>query len=426
MPRARRPSISCVPGDGQPGIHRRLRRWVAGELPGLQAAIERQATDHKSDRYRKHFSTLGHLCLLLFHGLSGSASLRRSHAAFPHCAVLAAMSGLDVDPESDDAGVSYSQFAASNTSRTAQVVADLLPALIARVQRLEPTGPIPRELRVFDGTFLRLSLDRASWVTPSQQRVGVQVLYTPALELPEHLLISKRHINDYVAMDQAILQDPERLAALAGQTLAFDLGYTSHDRFRQLRQADVHFVTRRHPQSRVEVQASLPVQQHLPHTPHGRITVLADQRITLGSPNNRRARPLPNWRLIKAAVAPRRPMRPRKRRSSKQRRRRQHSTPLIYEILTDRWDLDAAEVVQFYLWRWTIETFFCWLKHSLHVIRLLGTSQNAVDLSVWLAILVHLLCRLAAAVVGLASCTVALLERLRDALRALAPADVPT
>jgi hypothetical protein len=421
---ARPSSIATAPGAGHCGVHRSLRRWLAGELPKLRAAILQSAAHYQADRYRKHFTTVQHVSMLLFHGLAGSASLRRTHASFAQCPPLVALSGVPLDPDDDWPGVSYPQFAASNTTRSALVLADLIPALLDRARHLTPRPALPPDLRVLDGTYLRLSLDLAGWVTTSQQRVGLQVTYAPAADLPEHLLISKTHINDYVAMDRAILEDGASLASLGGQTLAFDLGYYSHDRFRQLLEADVHIVTRLHPTASLVVEADLPLQAALPGLPAGQITVHSDQRITLGSPNNRRCHPLPQMRLVTAAVAPRRPVRRSQRRRSAKRHAR-YRKPVVYQIVTDRWDLDAAEIVQLYLWRWTIELFFRWLKRSLGLIHLLGYSQNAVDLSIWLAIIVHLLARLAASAVGFARCTVALMDALQWVLASGLPSLSP-
>ena len=421
---ARASSIARTPGTGHCGIHRSLRRWLADELPTLRHAIRASATHHQTDRYRKHFTTVGHVSMLLFHGLTASPSLRRSHASFAHCPPLVALSGMPLDPDGDWPGVSYPQFAASNTTRSAQVLANLIPSLLERVRHLALLPTVPPDLRVLDGTYLRLSLDLAGWVTTSQQRVGLQVSYVPAADLPEHLLISKTHINDYVAMDRAILEDEAYLASLTGHTLAFDLGYYSHDRFRQLLEAGVHLVTRLHPTASFVVVADLPIQSSLSGLPAGQIKVQRDQRITLGSPNNRRCHPLAQMRLVTAAVAPRRPAR-RSKRPRNAKRHARYRKPVVYQIVTDRLDLEACEVVQLYLWRWTIELFFRWLKRTLGLIHLLGYSQNAVDLSIWLAIIVHLLMRLAASAIGLVRSTFALLAALQWVLASHLPPPSP-
>src|SRR5947209_3678201 len=131
MARASTSSIgSCPP----PSLQRPLRRWLARELARMQPRIEATAVACRADRYRKHFDSLTHTCLLLFHGLSASASLRQSYAAFPACQSLAALCGW---PKQGPPPVSYPQLAASNSSRPPAFLAGLIPALAARVQQLD-------------------------------------------------------------------------------------------------------------------------------------------------------------------------------------------------------------------------------------------------------------------------------------------------
>jgi hypothetical protein len=259
-----------------------------------------------------------------------------------------------------------------------------------------------------DSTFLRLSLRLAGWLPalrrPECSGVRVQVWLHPRLDLPEVVDLTTVKINDRGSWDRSVLGDPARLAALVGQTLVVDLGYYRHTAFRDLLAAGVHVVTRRYPSTIVTVEADLPTQPPLPDLDGGRIAVVADQRVTLGTPATKTGVVLTGWRLVTADVAPR------------LRSGHRSPTPRRYEILTDRWDLSAAEVVQVYLWRWQIELFLRWLKHHLHLPRLLGYSENAVALSVWLAVLVHLLTLLAARALGLGRRSPLLLARLAAAL----------
>jgi hypothetical protein len=379
------------------------------------------AAQVQADRYRKHFTAYQHAWLLLFHGLSGSASLRQSYAAFTGYAGLRALSGLAVsaDPEDERLGVSFSQFADSHTTRPAGFLGGLLPGLCRRVRAHgpDPTQAIPLDLEVLDSTFLRLSLKLAPQLPPMRRpdRAGVRLhtRYVPALDLPAHVLVRDLRTNDATGLDQAILDDPAQLASLRGQTLIKDLGSYSHARFARLRAAGVHFVSRRHPQACVQVEADLPVQAPLPDLDGGRIAVTADQRITLGSAHNRAGAVLSGLRLVTATVTP----------TLKAARR--GAQPLVYQVLTDRWDLEAAEVIQCYLWRWLIETFFRWLKSVVRLHRWLGYSQNAVELTVWLALVVHLLTLLAVRALGRCRRSPAFLAALRTALTQLAAGGMP-
>jgi len=421
MARAPAASIAEVTPARQRVLNRRLRRWLAAELVALRPVVKRSATQCGAHRYRKHFTAFAHTCLLLFHGLAGLPSLRQSYPAFAGCPGLVRLSGLAADPAGAELDLSFSQLAASNTSRPAAFLAGLVPVLSERVRHLgvPPGVAVPAELVILDSTFLGLSLALAPWLppngtgSPAKSGVRVQVQYRPALDLPEHCLITDTRTNDCQGLDQAILDDPARLAALRAHTLVLDLGYYSHARFERLLAAGVHVVTRVHPQAALHVEANLPVAQPLPGLPVGRIRVQADQRVTVGSANNRAGAVLPGLRRVTAVVQP------------QPAAARRGAQPVTYQVLTDRWDLTAEQVVQLYLWRWQIELFLRWLKRHVRLPRLLGASRNAVELTVWLAIIVHLLTVLAAHALGWARRTPTLLAQLAWALAHLSPADLP-
>ena len=414
----------CRRADQSAALNRTLRRWLSDELGRLRRLVEQSAAHCQADRYRKHFSALDHSWLLVFHGLSGKPSLHQSYAAFAAAPSLLAASGLErITPAGDPAlGVSYSQFAASNTSRPAAFLACLVPPLLARARALghrAPTGPWPAGLEAIDSTFVRLSLKLAPWLphaTGDQAEsdiggVRLQVRFTPARDLPERVVVTDTRTNDYQGLDALVLDDPAELQRLRDHTLVIDLGYYSHQRFARLREARIHFVTRQHPQAQVQVEAALAVQPPLPDLAgqSGRIRVLHDQRVTVGSAHNRRGAVLVGLRRVIAAVAP---LPAAARRGASVQR---------YELLTDRWDLSAQEVVQLYLWRWQIELFFRWLKKYVHLTRWLGYSPNAVELTVWLALVVHLLAMLATHALGRSRRSPALLGSLAATLMTIDP-----
>lgn len=370
-----------------PAHSRTIRRVLHHELDWLRPRIEAAAASCAAERYRKHFDSVAHAGMLLFHGLNRGQSLRQSYAVIE--AAPSVQDALGLTTAAGHLTVSYSQFAASNTSRPANFLADVLPAFIARVRHIATSNrAIPPDLHLLDATFLRVSLTLAGWLpsatNPRNKGVRIQTMYHPATDLPEQVRITTTSINDVQSFDAMVLECPERLAELAGQTLAFDLGYYSHRRFVALLTAGIHFITRLHPQATVMVTADRPIQLALApdDLPTGRITVLHDQCITLGSATNRAGAVLSGIRLVTGIVQPTAPA------------ARQGAAPVTYQILTDRFDLAADDVVQCYLWRWEIELFFRWLKSHLKLPRLLGYSENAIMLTVVVAVFVHLLCLL--------------------------------
>jgi hypothetical protein len=241
--------------------------------------------------------------------MPGGFSLRQSCEAFAECRGLVALTGPAKGAQ-HKLNVSFSQFAASNTSRPADFLAGLIPHLIARVPAHKNGGrpEIPASLRILDSTFLRLSIKLAPWVPQSARSltlsgIRVHVHYAPAMDLPLCTLVTNHADTDYPGMDGAILDNPARLAELRHQTLAMDLGYYSHRRMEQLREARIHWVIPLRSTVSLRIRAELPVQTSLPGIGGQRITVLHDQRVLLGSHNNRAGAVLANVRLVTALVS---------------------------------------------------------------------------------------------------------------------------
>lgn len=198
----------------QTNLNRQLRRWLARELSWLKQEVAASAARCHADFYRKHFDSFAYACLLIFHGLSGNQSLRQIYTAFPACPGLAQYSGLARSEDPKGAGVSFSQFAESNTTRSADFLAGIVPSLIARVRQEGklPPGSLPPHLHIVDSTFLRLSLLLAPWL-PSNNKADVpgmriQLQYAPALDLPEHVIINDTRTSDQKGLAQILLDDP--------------------------------------------------------------------------------------------------------------------------------------------------------------------------------------------------------------------------
>ena len=148
--------------------------------------------------------------------------------------------------------------------------------------------------------------------------------------------------------------------------MVFDLGYYAHATFKQLREHGVSFVTRLNLQASYNVTATRETTEG--KTPEGD-SIVSDQTISLGSPNNRRGAVLDDMRLTTY---------------------RSQSGELC-RLITDRADLTAVEVATLYRKRWRIELFFRWLKRVLGAMTPLGYSRAAVWLTILVAAIVAVL-----------------------------------
>ena len=345
-----------IPAPAAPSRRRLLRRL----RPRLTAAAGAGA-----DRYRKHFTAAAHLQILLWHVLSGSRSLRRTHAK------LAAAGWWRVGLAR---GVSRSQLARSSTSRDAACAERLLAELVAAARRAGAAAdPLARRLakvQLVDSTFLPLSLKLSPWSGHKGHAAGVRVQLgldlgpTLADAVPGALAVTLADAHDTRVWER------RDLAELWGWTVVFDLGYSGHPHLARLRGAGVSFVCPLHPQAKTAVTAEHAVPP-APPSAAGDV-VLADQTVTLGSDNHRGSRPVPGLRLVTG----------------------RNARGEVRRFVTDRFDLAAAEVLALYRLRWQIELFFRWLKHALGAAVPLGRSRAAV----WLTVVV---CACAALLAGL-------------------------
>jgi len=61
------------------------------------------------------------------------------------------------------------------------------------------------------------------------------------------------------------------------------------------------------------------------------------------------------------------------------------------EFLTNNFELPALTIAKLYKQRWQVELFFKWIKQHLRIKAFFGTSKNAVETQIWIAISVYLL-----------------------------------
>lgn len=64
----------------------------------------------------------------------------------------------------------------------------------------------------------------------------------------------------------------------------------------------------------------------------------------------------------------------------------------VYDFITNNFSLSAKTIADIYKSRWDIELFFKWIKQNLKIKTFLGTSENAVRIQIWTALMVYVLC----------------------------------
>jgi Transposase DDE domain/Domain of unknown function (DUF4372) len=316
------------------------------------AVLDRLVQQHKADWDVRVLKTRDHLIAMLYGQLSGARSLREIEASLKsHASKLYHLGSCTV---------SRSALSSSNASRPFAVFAGLLSALMAQLQR-GYRRKIGDCVRLIDSTSLRLSNLSGNWAMFSTGVCGAKahIIYDPDADQPLYLMVTPANVNDITAAQEMPIE--------AGATYVFDLGYYDYGWWASLHQAGCRIVTRLKANTPFEVIEERPV-------PPG-CSILSDR---IGY--------LPK----RLAASRRNPM-------SDQAREIQVmiDTGKVLRIFTNDLTVSAQEIADLYKRRWAIELFFRWVKQTLRITHLLGTSENAVRIQIAIALIAFLLLRLA-------------------------------
>ena len=188
---------------------------------------------------------------------------------------------------------------------------------------------------------------------PGKSAVKLHFLLDADAGTPQELQVTSGQVHE--------LEVARQLSFAPGDLLLLDRGYVDFAWLYSLHQQGVGFVTRLPRNVRYRVVQKNPVPADA--------AVLADQTIRLTTAHSRGRYP-ETLRLVHY---------------------RDPETGKEYVFLTNLPDLSALAVADLYRQRWQIETFFRWIKQNLKIKAFYGTSENAVLIQIWTALIAYLL-----------------------------------
>lgn len=315
----------------------------------LRRAVHR----YQGERYVKRFSCHDQFRCMAFAQLSARESLRdieiclRAHQTkLYHLGIRG--------------HVARSTLADANERRDWRIYQDLAQYLIRKARQLYVDEPLAGELSetayALDSTTIELCLSTFPWARSMHPGKGGIKLHTlldvrGAIPTMIHLTESRRH--DVNALDLII---PE-----AGAIYLMDRAYLDFARLYQLHCAGTFFLMRAKHNSRFKRRYSHPVED--------RSSIVCDQTVMLARDVARKAFPAPLRRV----------------------RVRDLDAGGSIVLLTNHFGLSAETIGALYRHRWQIEIFFKWIKQHLRIKAFFGTSPNAVQTQVWIAVAVYVL-----------------------------------
>jgi hypothetical protein len=309
---------------------------------------------HQAERHAKGFACWTQLVAMLFCHLAHADSLREICNGLACC--LGKLNHLGVARAPNKSTLSY-----ANAHRPAALFEDLFWTLAEHFRRHSALGArktrfrFKNKLLSLDSTTITLCLTLFPWASFRRAKGGVKVhvLLDHDDYMPSWVLIDEARRHDRLAAGQLRLNP--------GSIIAMDKAYNDYGLFAQWCAQGVWFVTRMKDNACYEVVQDRP-------TPRGR-PILADQTIVLTGVGAADKCPHTLRRVVVWDA--------------------EHEREIV--LLTNHLTFGATTISAIYKDRWEIELFFKTLKQQLKVKTFVGTSENALRIQIWTALIALLL-----------------------------------
>lgn len=304
---------------------------------------------YDGNKYVKHFTCWNQLLTLMFGQLCNRESLRDLIVALNAHQEKCYHLGVGKH-------VTRSNLAKANENRDYRIFEDFAFHMIseARKKRVNDIFKLNGNVYAFDSTTIDLCLKLFPWANFSTYKGGIKIhtLYDVETQVPAFIHITEAKINDVRAMDVITYE--------SGSFYVFDRAYNDYHRLYKIHMMDSFFVVRAKTNIKARV---LKWKRRLPKN------ILSDCEIELTGFYTQKSYP-ETIRLVRFWDE-------------------EDEREFVY--LTNAKHIPALQVAELYKNRWQVELFFKWLKQHLKIKKFGGTSENAVKIQVYSAIIAYCL-----------------------------------
>lgn len=321
---------------------------VLRELPRVE--FERLIRRHGAERGAKGFTCWNQLVSMLFCHLAAADSLREICNGLACC--LGKLVHLGVSRMPKKSTLSY-----ANANRPAELYEDFLWVVLHRFRSAGHFSGKRHRFRFknklfsMDSTTISLCLSVFPWARFRRAKGGVKV----------HVLLDHGdYMPAFVAISEAKRHDVKVARSLRlnpGSIVAMDRAYNDYRMFSRWTNSGIHFVTRMKRNALYEVVEARAVPK--------RRNILSDDIIRLTGVDASKKCP----HLLRRIVVD----------------DPERSREIV--LLTNHLEFGATTVAEIYRDRWQIELFFKALKQNLKIKTFIGTTENALRIQIWTALL---------------------------------------
>jgi hypothetical protein len=331
-----------------------LFNQLLDHFPRTEFAALVKAT--KAERHARGFTCWGQFVAMLFCQLAHADSLRLICNGL-RC-TLGKLKHLGIPEAPNKSSLGY-----ANQHRPAALYAQLFWNTLERFRSQSLLGPSQKNFRfrnkvmTLDSTTISLCLSLFPWAKMKKAKGGIKahVLLDHDDYMPQFIDFSKGSASDVKAA-HLLMVEPDSI-------IVMDRAYSDYDLWAKWTQRGVFFVTRMRNDLQYTVTEDLPIPQNR--------NILRDQLIRLSSRQGQRECPFP-LRRIEVWI-------PEKKET------------LV--LVTNHLSFGASTIAEIYRSRWNIEVFFKTIKQNLRIKTFVGTSENALLIQIWTALIAMLLLR---------------------------------
>ena len=306
---------------------------------------------HKAEQFSKGFNSWDHFVAMLFCQLAQAKSLREICGGLACC--MGKLRHLGMKKAPNKSTLSY-----ANANRPWEMYRDLFYKTLT-VCKMNGTGKhrfrFKNKLLSLDSSTISLCLSLFPWAKFRQTKRAVKL----------HLLLDHDgYLPTYAYISNGKKQDvtvARKVPLAAHSIVAMDRGYNDYRLFSYWTESNIFFVTR------LKVNADYTVVKERP-VPQKR-NILADQLIRFNGYEAQKKCPHILRKVIVWDTVKERKI----------------------VLLTNHMDFGASTISAIYKDRWQIELFFKALKQNLKVKTFVGTSENALYIQIWTALIAMLL-----------------------------------
>lgn len=307
---------------------------------------------YEGNKYIKSFTCWNHLLVMLFGQISNRESMRD---------LITTLNAHK--PKFNHLGfgksISLSNLSKANEVREIRIFEDLANLMI-KTARDKRSGKkdffLDGNIYAFDSSTISLCLNTFWWTKLHHNKGGVKLhtLFDVKTDIPAFNIITDASIHDSKVMSMI----PYEL----GSYYIFDRAYMDTKKLYDIHQSHSFFVVREKRKSKYAIEYDS--NYNNPET-----GIMADQHISFKGIKTQKQYPEAIRRVVFYDKI----------------------TNKTFVFYTNNTEITAEEVALLYKYRWRVELFYKWLKQHLKIKQFYGTTENAVRIQIYCAIISYCL-----------------------------------